>query len=195
MKNRKADRGLLERLALFTVERRNLLSLRQQDLADRSGLSIAWIGKLEGRRLTGAPLNDTLKRLVVGLRHPDELPGNLYSFLELLLAGRIGPRTAKQVALGRRSVDEAIKDLLEGKGVELSKLDQGMSTALFLDRDLRSRRLETILAMLQEDLSEDDFQLASLLVRRLYEDAAPLRKVEEPRTAPRRRSRATQEKP
>lgn len=185
MKKSKAEEVALANLGTFSRERRHHLEMRQQDLADRSGLSPAWIGMLEAHRLRSWPLKDSIQKLVQGLKIAEERPGNLYSFLDLVLAGRVGVRAVRQVASCRRTLDEVLKEILDGKGIELAPDADEMATALFLDRDMRSRRFETVLAMLKEDLSEDDYVLASLLIKRLYEEPVQ-RKPVSPRSAPRR---------
>ena len=184
----KREAEAVERLRKFVLERRHRLNFRQQDVVDHAGISIGWIGMLESGKLKSQPRKDTLMKLVKGLSLPDEHPGTLYNFLELVMAGTVDAIYTRHVANGKKPLAEAMKDLLEGRGLsEVVPGEEGIATELFFNRQLRSDHLETILALLKMDLHPYDFELLSKLIERFYEDAPVSPDPLPPRSAPRRR--------
>lgn len=165
------DTDAVERLCRFVHERRRRLGLRQQDVADRSGLSLAWIGMLEAKRLKSVPRSETLVKLSNGLLLPTEAPGTLVNFLKLVLSGSLDGRVVRHVALGKQDAQVVLNDAVKGIGVSgLPSGEPDVAPCLFFDQELRSERLDRILAMLKVDLTPDDFTLAQLFLKRLYDE-------------------------
>lgn len=167
-----AERVAVERLREFVVERRHHLGFRQLDLAKRSGLSLAWVGMLEAKRLKSPPRLETLNKLSAGLLLPGEPPGALHNFLRLVLAGSLDSRLIRQVAVGKRVAQTVIDEAVKGLGVsEIPADGKDLAAALFFDQELRSERLDRILALLKVDLAPGDLTLAELFLKRLYDEA------------------------
>lgn len=188
----------VQQLREFVLERRHRLRLRQQDLADRTGLSLPWVASFETGRLGGPPRKDTLIKLSQGLSLPNETPGGLFHYLELILLGSIGAEIVSKTAKGEMSLEEAVEHI-QRKAQALDELVEVMSdhAAVFSQvlhsREFKSQRLEQALSIIKIDLSPQDFAVASMLLHRLY-DQLPVPLQPPPTAAPRRRRASSSKK-
>lgn len=168
---RQRDLDAVERLRAFGVERRHTLGLRQQDVAKRSGVSLAWVGMLEAGKLVSLPRKETLLKYAKGLLLPAETQGMLYNFLELLLSGIFDRETSDAVALGHRVsgdvMNEAVKETAPARPRTV-QLEQAPD--IFHDHEMRSARFQQAIAILSEDLHPDDARLAEAFLKRLYDN-------------------------
>ncbi|HEY9724461.1 MAG TPA: helix-turn-helix transcriptional regulator [Oscillatoriaceae cyanobacterium] len=168
------EKNAVDRLKTFVQARRRHLGWRQQDVADRTGLSLAWVGMLESGRLKNPPRTETLIKLSKGLHLRDETPGALLNFLQLVIAGSFAPTVVRRVANGKADVTGAMSAGTRGKG--LSKLapgEQDLAAAIYHNTARRSQNLQLILKLIADDLSPDDLALAKMLLERLYDGALP----------------------
>lgn len=159
----------LSQLITFVKERRAYLRMRQQDVADRSGVSHGWVGSLEANRLKSYPLTDTLIKLSKALVAVGETPGMVANFLQLVQAGSFSNHHVREVASGKRRMVDLVNDAIAGR-VEPPDSAEGAGER-FHDQAARSTHLSQILVWLKEDLVPADYELARLFLRRLYEDA------------------------
>lgn len=191
---RQRDLDAVERLREFGVERRHALSLRQQDVATRAGVSLAWVGMLEAGKLTSMPRKETLMKYAKGLLMPRETQGMLYNFLEFVLAGTFDRADVAAAALGQLSPAKIMTDALNTPRVVTERSPQlEEAPAIFHDHELRSQRLQDVIEILREDLHPNDLTLAEAFLKRLY-DNVPV-SIEElvGHAGPRRREARIQE--
>lgn len=167
----KHEKEALERLRDFVITRRKSRDWRQQDVADRAGLSQSWVASLESARLKNTPQNETLIKLAKGIALPDESSGSLYNFLELVLAGSFEPDVVGEVARGELDPRDAMHQATHGVGVSFTPPDEPDAAAsIFFDRELRSEGRDLVLKVLRRDLGADDFQVARRLIDLLYQE-------------------------
>lgn len=179
-------------LRLFVIERRHRLGFRQVDLAEHCRLSHPWVASFESGRKQGTPRRDTVIQLARGLCLPRETPGLLLTFLEIVLTGNLDPHDVREVAKGEKDAFVVVTEATQkGQAIQIrSYSPSDLSAQLFHSNDLRLHRLEKALALIQEDLSPQDFTIASAMLRRLYEQPAHQQQPpSKPRSAPRRRER------
>jgi transcriptional regulator with XRE-family HTH domain len=168
---RQRDLDAVERLREFGLERRHALSLRQQDVATRAGVSLAWVGMLEAGKLTSLPRKDTLLKYAKGLLMPAESQGMLYNFLEFVLAGSISQSERSGVAHGKIKPGVLMAMKLNPSATstaDLPHLEEAPS--IFHDHELRSHRLQQVIDILREDLHPNDATLAEAFLKRLYDN-------------------------
>lgn len=168
-----------ERLRAFVVARRKHMGLSQQKVAERSGVSMGWIGMLESSRLKNPPLKDTLLKLSKGLRLPVEDAGALYNFMNLYIVGSFSDERAQQVASGEVDTAAVLSEAVhEGKGLrELAPGEPDMAYQIFSDRQDADADLALVLSRIERNVKAAHFETIKVILQTLFlegpDDQAP----------------------
>lgn len=157
MSNKQTEKSV-ELLRTFIKQRRSLLGLSQQALAETAEVSIGLIGMVEsGKR--GAPRKETMIKLSRALRYSEESAGEVMNLMSLILSGVVPAGVVTEVSKGKVRAANALMKL-----TQVSPEDHEG----FVPTPDKFDRLAQALDLLRVDLDPGDMEAIAHLLNRLY---------------------------